>query len=89
MGSTFLDDRIIIMMLTGLVSSRTVLALALLLLFPLIGIAAERVVFEARKIVTMDPSIPEARYVVVEDGRILSVANSLAQLDAWLDNQDY
>ena len=89
MGSTFLGDRIIIMMLTGLVSSRTVLALALLLLFPLIGIAAERVVFEARKIVTMDPSIPEARYVVVEDGRILSVANSLAQLDAWLDNQDY
>ena len=77
------------MILTGLVPPRTVLVLALLLLFPLIGIAAERVVFEARKIVTMDPSIPEARYVVVEDGRILGVGNSLAQLGAWLENQDY
>ena len=33
--------------------------------------------------------MPEARYIAVEDGRILGVGNSLAQLDAWLVNQNY
>ena len=65
------------------------LVLVLLLLIPQISISAERIVFEARKIITMDQSMPEARYIVVEDGRILGVGSSLAQLDAWLVNQDY
>ena len=65
------------------------LVLVLLLLIPQISISAERIVFEARKIITMDQSMPEARYIAVEDGRILGVGNSLAQLDAWLVNQTY
>ena len=65
------------------------LVLVLLLLIPQISISAERIVFEARKIITMDQSMPEARYIAVEDGRILGVGNSLAQLDAWLVNQNY
>ena len=68
---------------------RSRLVLVLLLLIPQISISAERIVFEARKIITMDQSMPEARYIAVEDGRILGVGNSLAQLDAWLVNQDY
>jgi predicted amidohydrolase YtcJ len=72
-----------------LVSTLTISVLGFLLLFPQLGIAAERVVFEARKILTMDPSMPEARFVVVEDGRILSVSNALTELDAWLEGVDY
>ncbi|HJO11462.1 MAG TPA: amidohydrolase [Gammaproteobacteria bacterium] len=63
--------------------------LGFLLLYPLSSLAAERTVFEARKIVTMDPSMPEARFVVVETGRILSVGNSLLELETWLDGVDY
>ncbi|MFP6582765.1 MAG: amidohydrolase [Candidatus Hydrogenedentota bacterium] len=51
--------------------------------------ASERVVFEARKIVTMDPSFPNARYVAVEDGRILGVGKSLDELSVWLDGYEY
>ena len=77
------------MRFTVLTRIRPKLILVLLLLIPQIGISAERIVFEARKIITMDQSMPEARYIVVEDGRILGVGSSLAQLDAWLVNQDY
>ena len=77
------------MRFTVLTRIRPKLILVLLLLIPQISISAERIVFEARKIITMDQSMPEARYIVVEDGRILGVGSSLAQLDAWLVNQDY
>ena len=77
------------MRFTVLTRIRPRLVLVLLLLIPQISISAERIVFEARKIITMDQSMPEARYIAVEDGRILGVGNSLAQLDAWLLNQDY
>ena len=77
------------MRFTVLTRIRPRLVLVLLLLIPQISISAERIVFEARKIITMDQSMPEARYIAVEDGRILGVGNSLAQLDAWLVNQDY
>ena len=77
------------MTFTVLTRIRPKLVLVLLLLIPQISISAERIVFEARKIITMDQSMPEARYIVVEDGRILGVGSSLAQLDAWLVNQDY
>ena len=77
------------MRFTVLTRIRPRLVLVLLLLIPQISISAERIVFEARKIITMDQSMPEARYIAVEDGRILGVGNSLAQLDAWLVNQNY
>ena len=77
------------MRFTVLTRIRPRLVLVLLLLIPQISISAERIVFEARKIITMDQSMPEARYIAVEDGRILGVGNSLAQLDAWLVNQTY
>ena len=77
------------MRFTVLTRIRSRLVLVLLLLIPQISISAERIVFEARKIITMDQSMPEARYIAVEDGRILGVGNSLAQLDAWLVNQNY
>ncbi|MEE3300612.1 MAG: amidohydrolase [Pseudomonadota bacterium] len=77
------------MRFTVLTRIRPRLVLVLLLLIPQISISAERIVFEARKIITMDQSMPEARYIAVEDGRILGVGNSLAQLDPWLVNQNY
>ena len=77
------------MRFTVLTRIRPRLVLVLLLLIPQISISAERIVFEARKIITMDQSMPEARYIAVEDGRVLGVGDSLAQLDAWLVNQNY
>lgn len=40
-------------------------------------------IFEAAKIVTMEPSNPSGRFVAVADGLILGVANSLAELEPW------
>jgi predicted amidohydrolase YtcJ len=40
-------------------------------------------VFEAAKIVTMEPSNPSARFVAVSDGLILGLGNTLAELDPW------
>ena len=40
-------------------------------------------VFEAARIVTLEPSQPSARFVAVADGMILSVADSLAELEPW------
>ncbi|MFM5893999.1 MAG: amidohydrolase [Novosphingobium sp.] len=40
-------------------------------------------VFEARKIVTMEPAQPSARFVAVADGMILGVADTLDQLTSW------
>lgn len=45
---------------------------------------SEITVFVAKKIVTMDPSIPNATAVAVADGRILSVG-SLEDLKPWTD----
>lgn len=47
------------------------------LIFPLITI------FEAARIITMEPSNPSARFVAVADGLILGLGNSLAELDPW------
>lgn len=41
-------------------------------------------VFEAGKIITMEPSMPQARFVAVADGAILGLANELSALDPWL-----
>jgi predicted amidohydrolase YtcJ len=44
---------------------------------------AQVTVFEAAKIVTMEPSNPSARFAAVADGIILGVADSLAALEPW------
>lgn len=40
-------------------------------------------IFEAEKIVTMEPSNPAARFVAVADGLILGTGNSLSELEPW------
>lgn len=40
-------------------------------------------VFEAARIVTMEPSNPSARFVAVADGVILGLADTLAELEPW------
>jgi predicted amidohydrolase YtcJ len=40
-------------------------------------------IFEAAKIVTMEPANPSARFVAVADGIILGIGNSLAELEPW------
>jgi predicted amidohydrolase YtcJ len=40
-------------------------------------------IFEAAKIVTMEPSAPSARFVAVADGIILGLGDTLAELEPW------
>ena len=43
----------------------------------------EVTVFEAKRIITMEPGYPEARYVAVSDGIVLGLGQSLEDLEAW------
>lgn len=52
------------------------------------GDAAIRL-FEARRIVTMEPSFPTARYIAVAGGTILALANSLEDLAAWTGHRPH
>lgn len=45
-------------------------------------------VFEAAKIITMEPSLPAARFVAVADGIILGHADALEDLSAWTRGRD-
>ena len=47
------------------------------------------VVYPARKIVTMEPALPEAGVVAVSGGRILAVGRNMEDLSAWLDGAEY
>ena len=40
-------------------------------------------VFEAAKVITMEPGYPEARYVATADGIILGLGQTLDELEAW------
>lgn len=44
-------------------------------------------VFEARRIITMEPSLPSARFVAVAGGMILGLADSLDALSAWTEGR--
>jgi predicted amidohydrolase YtcJ len=46
-------------------------------------------VFTAKKFITMDPSLPEANAVAVQDGKILSVGRDMDDLQPWLKGRDY
>ncbi len=57
---------------------------------PLVGAAApdrQVTVFEAGRIITMEPSQPTARFAAVADGMILSVADNLDALAPWTTGQ--
>lgn len=43
----------------------------------------EVTIFEAAKIITMEPGYPEAKYVATADGIILGIGQSLEDLEAW------
>lgn len=40
-------------------------------------------IYEARQIITMEPSLPTARFVAIADGIILGLGDSLAALEPW------
>jgi predicted amidohydrolase YtcJ len=46
-------------------------------------------IFTARKIVTMNPSMPEARAVAVRDGKIVAVGETLDQVMEWTEEVPY
>ncbi|KAF0117601.1 MAG: amidohydrolase [Hyphomonadaceae bacterium] len=60
-------------------------ALSFVAASPFLGGAtsANLTIFEAAKIVTMEPSAPICRFVAVADGIIVSTANSIAGLEPW------
>jgi predicted amidohydrolase YtcJ len=45
-------------------------------------------VFEARRIITMEPSLPLARFVAVAGGAILGLADSIDALSAWTHGRE-
>ncbi len=45
-------------------------------------------IFEAKTIVTMEPGLPEARYVATADGIILGIADTLDDLSAWTKDRE-
>jgi hypothetical protein len=45
-------------------------------------------IFEAKTIVTMEPGLPEARYVATADGIILGLAETLEDLSAWTEDRE-
>ena len=45
-------------------------------------------VFEAARFITMEPSLPSARFVAVADGMILGLANSLDELAPWTKGRE-
>lgn len=65
--------------------------LALAMAAPLIMAAAEPApvtVFEAAKIITMEPSAPTAKFAAVSDGIVLGVADTLDELKPWTDGRE-
>jgi len=79
---THFKSKIICVTLLGLVSSMS--SAVQLLDPPSTPKVSNITVFVAKKIVTMDPAIPNATAVAVADGRILSVG-SLEDLKPWTD----
>ncbi len=45
-------------------------------------------VFEAARIITMEPALPSARFVAVADGIILGHAETLSELSAWTGGRE-
>ncbi|WP_422344266.1 amidohydrolase [Parasphingorhabdus sp.] len=45
-------------------------------------------IYEAARIITMEPGYPEARFVATADGIILALAQEIEELDPWTDRRD-
>lgn len=45
-------------------------------------------VYEAAKIITMEPGFPDARYVATADGIVLGLGKTLDDLNAWTEGRD-
>ena len=74
-------------------SARTILRLAvpwvaLWVLIPASAAANQLTVYPARRIITMDPSLPSATAVAVRDDRIVAVG-TMEMLEPWLEAFDY
>jgi predicted amidohydrolase YtcJ len=54
-----------------------------LLATPAMAAPADVTIYEARTIITMEPSLPTAKFVAVADGIILGTSDTLAELDPW------
>ncbi len=52
------------------------------------GTNGKVIVYEAAKIITMEPGFPEAKFVATADGIVLGLANTIEELDAWTDQRD-
>ncbi len=50
---------------------------------------AEITVFEAKRIITMEPANPAAKFVAVQNGRILGVTKDFDDLSVWLNDKEY
>ena len=67
----------------------------LVLMFVVLGVApvgaadSPITVFRAKKFHTMDPGWPDAAVVAVQDGRILSVGRTMADLQPWLEGREF
>jgi predicted amidohydrolase YtcJ len=68
------------------ISARLVVIAVLSLTTPA-ALASELVVYTARKIITMEPALPEATAVAVAAGRIVSVG-TLESLQPWIEASD-
>ncbi|HPG27095.1 MAG TPA: amidohydrolase family protein, partial [Myxococcota bacterium] len=51
--------------------------------------AGRTTIYVARKIVTMEPALPEARVVAVRDGLVLGLGERIEDLSPWLASGDY
>ena len=70
-------------------SMPVILCLACLgVVIPSSVVADQLTVYRARRIITMDPSMPTATAVAVRDDRIVAVG-SMDRLRPWLDAHDY
>jgi len=78
--------------MTGFDRRKTLLGLAALPLMgaaPAVPTGPRRVtVYEAKRIITMEPALPAARFVAVADGMILGHAMTLEALAPWTRGQD-
>lgn len=73
-----------------LIERRAVLAGLAATPFLAAGDAEEQVtVFEARRIVTMEPALQTARFMAVSRGIVLGLANTLEALAPWINGRSY
>ncbi len=71
------------------VSSRTYCVGVLFLFCTTVSAQQALTIYQAKKIITMEPSWPEGQYVAVRNDRIVAVGRSMVDLKAWTDAHPY